>query len=60
MPTLMPGLVWKSEVKLWELDLSSHHVGPKVPSQVVRFGGKCLYWLSYLTALIYFLIKKKF
>lgn len=42
MPTLMPGLVWKSEVKLWELDLSSHHVGPKVPSQVVRFGGKCL------------------
>lgn len=39
----------ESEDDLPELVLSLYHVGPRVRTQVGRFGDKCLYWLSHLT-----------
>lgn len=44
--------VWKSEVNLSEFVLSFYHVDPGHPTQVNRFGGKCLYLPHHLASLL--------
>lgn len=43
--------MWRSEDNLWELFLSSYHVGPRVQTQVIVHSGKHLYLLNHLKGL---------
>jgi hypothetical protein len=42
--------MWRPEDILCEVVLSSHHVGPRDWTQVIKFGKKCLCLLSHLTS----------
>ena len=39
--------IWRSEYSLQESAVSSHHVGPRDQTQVIRLGGEGLYPLSH-------------
>lgn len=45
--------MWGSDNNLKESVLSFYHVAPRNPTHVIKFGGKHLYPLSYLSSLPY-------
>jgi hypothetical protein len=48
----VPACIWKSDESLREEPFSFHHVGPRYPTEVMRFDGMCLYRISHLAVLI--------
>lgn len=44
--------VWRSEDNLKDLGLCFHHMVPGNQTEVIRFGGRHLYLLTQLTALL--------
>ena len=51
--------VWESDHSLQESGLSFHHVGPRDPTQVVRFSGRNLYPLNHLCSPVNDVLKFK-